>query len=399
MITPEHLRIRDEENADDYLVRLWTHKDDYDIDKYTIASLMNAVTESSYDESKWRKDYAQYKKWSNYTLHKNLDQERLRIYEEKREEEEKERIRKQDQKREYRKMVRNSARFEKLQSDIHDAIIDLENVKPLTIHSRQKISTDNKKHGLALFSDWHYGAEVENNHNKYNKDVFRSRVRKLVDKIIDHGIKSKVSTLHVAQLGDLINGSIHVSSRVQANEDLIEQIKQASEAVAEVINELASIFPNIIYYNVIGNHARAGKKDEVGLKENYEYLIPWFLESRLRNLDNVTIVTDNDGYVEAKIFNEDVIFVHGNFDQADRAVSKMPQLLGYVPSYIFSGHVHHNYVKEHGKTTTIVNGSLMGVDDYATQGRFSSTPSQRFMVFDEKDSLECEYIIKLDKLN
>lgn len=398
MNKPEYLQIRDGESLQDYHIRLFEHQEDYEIDKYTIASLLNEVNGTNYDESKWRKDYALYKKWKDYILEKSLDEERLRLYEEKRIEEEKERIRKQDQKREYRKLIRNSARFEKLQDDIHNAILDLERVKPLPHHMDTFKVSGEGKHGLALFSDWHFGTIVDNNHNKYNKDIFNRRVRKLVDKVIEYGIKNRISTLHIAQLGDLFAGNIHVSSRVQANEDLIEQIKYVSEVLAEVINELSSVFENIVYYNIIGNHARAGKKDEVGLKENFEYLVPWFLEARLRDLDNVKIIVDKDGYVETKIFDDEIVFVHGNFDQADRAVHKLPQLLGYVPSYIMGGHVHHNYMKEYGKTATYVNGSMIGLDDYATQGRFGGKPSQKMFIFDKQDGMECEYIIKLDKI-
>jgi DNA repair exonuclease SbcCD nuclease subunit len=190
-------------------------------------------------------------------------------------------------------------------------------------------------------------------------------------------------------------GSIHVSTRVQSNEDVIEQTKYVSEVLAEVISTLANHFSQIKYYNVIGNHGRTGNKHDVGIKENYEYLIPWFLEARLREFDNVEIITDQDGYVTTKIFNDDIVLVHGNYDRVDQCVTRLPQVLGYVPDYIMGGHVHHNYEKEYGKTTVIVNGSLIGADDYAMQGRYGAKPSQKFMVFDELDGLECTYVIKL----
>ncbi len=393
-MTQSYLKKREDESFIDYHVRLFENMKDYNIDKFEIADLLNEEYGSSYDESKWRKDYQQYVKWKDYFVHKNLDEEIAHKHEELRIESEKEKYRNQDQKREYRKMLRNSARFEKLQEDIQRSVHALEKTKPLPIHESDYINHKSNKHGLALFSDWHFGMEVDTNTNKYNKDIFNSRVQKLVSKVIEHGKKNNISTLHIGQLGDLISGNIHVSTAVQANEDLIEQIKYVSEVLAEVINKLASIFPNIVYYNVIGNHARAGKKSDVGINENFEYLVPWFLEARLSKLDNVEIITDKDGYIETKIFDDEIILVHGNFDQADRAVNRLPQLLGYVPSYVIGGHVHHNYTKEFGKTTTLVNGSLIGSDDYATQGRYGAKPSQRFLVFDEQDGLECEYTIK-----
>jgi hypothetical protein len=397
-ITLEHLKKREDESFNDYHIRLYENKEDYNIDKFQIAELLNDEMGSNYDESKWRKDYAQFKKWEDFITSKNLDEEIVKKHEELRLESEKEKYRKQDQKREYRKLIRNSARFEKIRDDIVAAVRNLEKVKPLTFYSEQPIDGLSEKHGLALFSDWHFGMEVDTNINRYNKDIFNRRVEKLVKKVIEYGKKNEISTLHIGQLGDILSGNIHVSTRVQSNEDLIEQIKYVSEILAEILNRLAYVFPNIKYYNVIGNHARAGKKSEVGINENFEYLVAWFLETRLRDLDNVEVIADKDGYVETKIFDKDIIFVHGNFDQADKAVARLPQMLGYVPDFIIGGHVHHNYLKEFGKTTTIVNGSLIGNDDYATQGRYGAKPSQKFMVFDERDGLECEYIIKFDDI-
>ncbi|HYK72860.1 MAG TPA: hypothetical protein VEV44_06980 [Pseudoneobacillus sp.] len=389
------LKRKENESFMEYHVRLFENKDEYEIDKYDIANLLNADMGSNYDESKWRKDYAQYLKWKDFIVSKSLDEDRLAKYEDSRIESEKERIRKQDQNRELRKKIANSARFEKLQLDIIKAIKELEYKRPLAL-SPSNYSGDKAKQGLALFSDWHYGMEVNNSMNVFNKDVFNKRVGYLVSKIIENGKKHDVSTLHVGQLGDLVSGTIHVSIRTQSNEDIIEQIKYVSETIAEVLVKLANEFPNIKYYNVIGNHGRIGHKSDVGLKENFEYLIPWFLEARLKDFDNIEIITDEDGYIPTHIFKEEIILVHGNFDRVDQCVNKLPQVLGYVPSYIIGGHVHHNYEKEYGKTTVIVNGSLIGADDHSTQGRYGGKPSQKFLVFDEEDGLECTYIIKLN---
>lgn len=396
MSLPEYLNIRDGESIEDYMIRLFDNKEDYEIDKYTITDLLNDVESTKFDESKWRKDYAQYLRWKDYMAEKNLDKEQLQIYEDKRIEELKERIRKQDQNRELRKKIANSARFEKIQFDIIEAIHNLAKMKPLPHHTDTFKVNGQGKEGLALFSDWHFGSEINNTQNRFNKEIFNKRVRKLVDKIIEHGMKNRISTLHIANLGDMISGAIHVSTRVQANEDLIEQITYVSEKLAEIINELSQVFDKIKYYNVIGNHARAGKKGDVGINENYEYLIPWFLEARIGNLNNVEIIVDKDGFIETEIADEKLIFVHGDFDSPDRSVNKLPQLLGYVPNHIFSGHIHHNVTKEHGVSTVHVNASLMGLDDYAIQGRFASTPSQKMFIFDPVEKLECEYVIKLN---
>ncbi|WEG18515.1 hypothetical protein PQ478_08535 [Alkalihalophilus pseudofirmus] len=389
------LEKRQDESFADYHIRLFSHLEEYEIDKFKAAELLNKEFGSSYDESKWRKDYQQYCKWKDYIVGKNYDEEVLAKYEELRIESEKEKIRKQDQKREYRKMYYNQARFEKIQEDIKESISSLSQHKSL-VHSIPSAPSLSQREGLILFSDWHYGIEVDNKFNTFNKDIFNKRVRKLVDKTIENGKKNEISTLHVAQLGDIISGQIHVSSKVQANEQLIEQITYVSEVLAEVLVELASNFPEVKFYNVIGNHARSGHKNDVSIKENYEYLIPWYLQSRLSPISNIEIISDTDGLIEADICGESIIFAHGNFDSVGNSVKALPQMLGYVPNFIISGHIHHNVEKEFGKTSHIVNPSLIGVDDYAVQKRLFSTPSQKFLLFNKEDGLEATYIIKLN---
>ncbi|MBL4950998.1 metallophosphoesterase [Neobacillus sp. YIM B02564] len=389
------LKRKEEESFLDYQIRLFSNKDEYEIDSYQIADLLNAEYGSNYSESKWRKDYAAYVYWKDYIISKNLDDEILDKYEKVRIESEKEKIRKNDQKREYRKLISNQARFEAIKDDIYNAILHIEKKKPLYFDS-PTISNFDGKEGLALFSDWHYGMDIDNSINVFNKDIFNKRINKLINKIIEYGTLNNISTLHIANLGDLVGGLIHVSTRVQANEDVIGQIKYVSETLSEILNKLSSIFPMIKFYNVVGNHGRTqANKHDVGMKENFEYLIPWYLEARLRNHSNIEIITEQDGYITTSIFNNEIVFVHGNYDRVDQCVTRLPQVLGYVPDYIIGGHVHHNYEKEYGATTVIVNSSLIGVDDFAMQGRFCAKPSQKFMIFDKEEGLESTYIIKL----
>lgn len=66
MITPEHLQRDKNESLDDYLIRLYENRENYEIDRYTIANLMNEEAGTDYGESKWRKDFASYKRWVDH---------------------------------------------------------------------------------------------------------------------------------------------------------------------------------------------------------------------------------------------------------------------------------------------------------------------------------------------
>lgn len=381
------------ESLEDYHIRLFENKEEYEIDKFQITDLLNKEADEEYSESKWRKDYAQYLKWKDYILSKNLDGEILDKYEKIRIEAEKEKIRRNDQRREYNKYIRNQARFEGLRDDIIRVIEEINIKKPLVFNDNP--TCDSEREGLVLFSDWHYGMVIDNSINKFNKEVFDERVTKLVNRTIEHGIRNEISTLHVANLGDLVGGLIHVSTRVEANEDVIGQIKYVAETLSEVLSKFANTFNKIEFYNICGNHGRTiANKNDGSIKENFEYLLLWYLQARLSGFNNITFTDEKDGYIVTKIKNKDVVFVHGHYDKPEVSVTKIPQLIGLVPDYIFSGHIHHHFEKEFGKTTCIVNSSLIGADDYAMQGRFSSVPAQKLLIFND-DDLESTYNIKL----
>ncbi|MEB5480807.1 hypothetical protein P8825_14665 [Shouchella clausii] len=391
-----HLQKRSDESITDYLIRIYSNLHEYGLDYHSAAELMNKEQGSSYNESKWRKDFASYKRWKDYIIKTNLDEEVVQKYEEIRLKAEISKVQNADQKREYRKMIRHEARFLAIKKCIEDAVENLNRDKPfLSVPPPSLPSTNTKKEDMVLFSDWHYGMEVDNRFNKFNSSIFKKRVEKLVAKTIANGLKNGISTLHVAQLGDLISGQIHTSTRVQSNEDLIEQITQVTEILAEVLVELANNFEHIKYYNVIGNHSRAGKKDEMAIKENYEYLIPWYLEARLKDIANIELIVDKDGLIETEIHGEKIILAHGNFDSVSSSVKNLSQMFGYVPDYIITGHIHHHEEKDFGSTKHIVNPSLIGVDDYAVSRRLYSIPSQKYLSFDS-EGLEAVHDIKLN---
>lgn len=387
------------ESERDYKIRLCKNRDLYDLSWRDISALMLEYFGIDKSPDVYRKFWHPYSEGYEDGIKQGTPSDHLESIEEKTREFEIQKIQFQDQKREYRKLLRNEARFMKIKEDIEQSVSSLNEYQPYVY---EDLSSDdiNDKEGLVLLSDWHMGMEVDNTFNKFNKEIFNQRVRKVVEKTIEYGKKNNISTLHVANLGDMISGTLHVSTRVQSNEDLIEQITYVAEVLSNCLSEFAKHFKQVKYYNVIGNHARIlPNKNDVGLKENFEYLIPWYLEARLKDFDNIDMVSDEDGMIMANIMGEEVVFVHGNFDRADSCVKNISQMTGNVPDYIFMGHIHHHVEKENGHTTVIVNGSLIGADDHTVQKRLYAKPSQKFIVFDKEEGLESTYHIKLNKIN
>ena len=60
-----------DETIDDYAVRLYTHKNEYGIDCYQIANILNEETGEKKDESAWRKHYHSFMEGINYAKRMN----------------------------------------------------------------------------------------------------------------------------------------------------------------------------------------------------------------------------------------------------------------------------------------------------------------------------------------
>ncbi|MDR4211162.1 hypothetical protein FO586_33805, partial [Bacillus thuringiensis] len=95
--------------------------------------------------------------------------------------------------------------------------------------------------------------------------------------------------------------------------------------------------------------------------------------------------SDTEGFIVINISGKNIVLAHGDLDRGANSITKLSQLLGIQIHYIFTGHVHHHFVKEHGLTVQYGVGSFCGLDQYAISGRFSGRPSQLLVTFNEAD--------------
>ncbi|OPH61734.1 hypothetical protein BC351_00390 [Paenibacillus ferrarius] len=397
MTSPSDVKRKQNESPIDYKYRICRDRELLGIETwYDVANLLNKEFEANWTESTYRKWFTNFQSGVEYSKSQLSNNEYLQEIEDKTLELEKKTWQFRDQKRERTNAVRAQARFEHLKNEIDKSIASLKNEKPLNFQTPPFPSIVNKgKKAVLLVSDWHYGADFSNSLNTYNPSVFRSRVEQLTTKALTYAERNNVTDLVLANLGDQVNGLIHVSSRVQASEDVIRQTQVVSEVLAEMTAKFSGIFNTVKVINICGNHARTiGNKTESVMKENFEKLVPWYLESRLKDFKNVEILIDADGYYIDEVEGEKFVYVHGDLDYVSSAAKTLPQMLGIIPKFLFSGHIHHNHVKEHGRTTHIVSGSLMGVDDYAISKRFYAEPMQKFLILDGSN-IECSYDIKV----
>ena len=88
---------------------------------------------------------------------------------------------------------------------------------------------------------------------------------------------------------------------------------------------------------------------------------------------------------------------HGDFDSfSESGVSKLVMMLGYKPSAIFYGHLHHCSTDSIYDIDIIRSGGFAGTcDDYSISKRLSGKPSQMVCIVDAH-GIECTYQVKLN---
>src|SRR5699024_3521584 len=351
---------RKEESLVSYWIRLYKNRSIYGLTFAECGELMNEVSGENWNEARWRRTIQNYLEIQDYLDQENptgVNQDVLQEIEDQKLELEKEKIKMRDQKRELNSLIRRQARLENLEDYFKEVTENFEGVSlPKT-----KSNVNDKKEAAIVISDWHIGMKFDGRFNTFNHEIAEQRIAKVKDKTLDTVRKENISTLHIANLGDMISGGIHVSTRVQAEEDVIQQVIRVSEYLKQFIKTFLDEGIQVEYYNIIGNHGRyqSNKSEVAGIEENFEKLILTILDTAFSNYENYNSTGCRDGIIEVEISSQKIILSHGDMDKNTNAAMRLPQLFGYVPNYIITGHIHHSTSKDFGITEHIVNPSLI----------------------------------------
>lgn len=314
---------------------------------------------------------------------------------------EKERRRLFDQRREYNRLLITDGRAEHLYASLEESAKNLsDTVGSIFNPSYNAYGSYGDNEAIVVFSDWHYGLVAENEFNKFNTDICKSRVRSVVESAIDRIVLHSCKRLHVIVLGDMIHGAIHVSARVSSEELVCDQLMQVSEVLAQAIIALSSVVESTDVYITYGNHARTVQnKNESIHRDNIERIIPWWLSQRMSHNSDVTVHDDcSSEFILLNVCGHDICASHGDLD----SVKSSPRLLstlfhkrrGMDVEYIILGDKHHFEGFEELGVTAQICGSLCGSDEYANDKRLYSTPSQMLLIVNPEIGVDAEYKIK-----
>ena len=347
-------------------------------------------TGNNYSSENLRKAFYVVYKLLNKIDENNCDYDAIKDLENLRDEIYKERCRLQDIQREKRNDLRIEARFENLLEVVKDSMdfmptYEIKDFKPIN-------KNQDKKYAVLQLSDWHCGALVDNQFNYYNVDTMVDRATKVRNNALDYCKLHNVTDLVIEINGDMVNGAIHVSSRVESEEGVIQQVITVTDVLAKLINSMKPYFNSIKIVTTLGNHGRLtpNKSDSI-TNENFEMLIPTMLRDKLGDVK----IIDSKGldFTKYEIDGKTIMVSHGQNDSMTKVISDFSKMFKVVPNEIHLGHTHSYTDINDCDIKVTVNGSLIGSDDYAITIRKVTTPSQNLIVY-EKD--RCIYEIKAE---
>lgn len=254
---------------------------------------------------------------------------------------------------------------------------------------------------LILLSDTHFGQTFDSYWGSYNTDVARDRLGKLLDNIRTIQETHRAATCVVAVLGDCISGSIHKTVQVTNRENVIEQIKIATEMISSFCYELSQLFSDVKMFGVSGNHSRLTEKKENALHtERLDEIIYWGVDLSLKHIDNFTYLTDVNcdiGVAILPIYGKQYVFVHGDNDSFTKSgVQNLVTMLHIIPEAVLCGHRHVCALDDCNGIKMVQGGSLVGTgDQFTIEKRIYGKPSQMVCICNE-NGLEAFYPVALD---
>lgn len=357
---------------------------------------LNIEEEKWRDESSFRKRYQAAKKFYDNCFSKMENEEYQKKLEVMNRELAKNTVRYRDERNAWSKQNYIAARAEQKLDYLEEQLSNQGKVN-FEVHEIAKIDGDTDL--LVVLSDLHIGQCFSSMWGEYNSDIAKKRLEKYLNEIIRIGKTHNSSNVHVSCIGDVISGSIHKTIQISNRENVIEQIKLASEYISSFCYELTKVFKNVYLYDVPGNHSRIDKKEEAMKDERLDSLISWSVCQSLKHIENFHSMIHRrfDTTIgEAYVRENNYILVHGDNDSMTKqGVADLSLMLGFVPKYVIMGHRHTPAMNEFNGVRVYQSGSLAGSgDDYTIQHRMSGSPSQLVLVCNDS-GVECSYNVDL----
>lgn len=293
----------------------------------------------------------------------------------------KERQKLRDEKSEYQTLLREQARMELFFERIDESINKLINKKNKPLPSPIYIN-DNSDKLFSAYADCHYGCEFSlkgfNGHvlNEYNPVVFKRRMIEYRDELIDFGRLHDINKLSLVDLGDSIEGLLHLSQLKSLRGNIVDDIMDYADFIEEWLYSLSEYFV-VDFYTSEGNHSDlrllTGKKNDFP-HENLEKIYTRFLKKVFKNNPNIIIHDSLDGLNYFNVNGFNFLTAHGNKENnLKTSIQDYESTYGIKVDYFIVGHLHSKNEFEVAKGKEVIQvRSMMGINEFARDIKKSS---------------------------
>ncbi|MHA1833226.1 MAG: hypothetical protein ACTSV7_04490 [Candidatus Baldrarchaeia archaeon] len=320
----------------------------------------------------------------------------------------------------YKHAIKASSMQEVILEYLHEHIQALPEVP--TPKPRKIEFTDSSEEELILnLSDIHAGeivnAEEMAGLNEYNFHIMSHRLKALADTVVDIS-KNKLRgyqfhKLHILGLGDWISGTIKDELVESSEGNVIEWTMNLAYIVSQMIRELAVEFEEIVFAGVIGNHGRLHKKPRFKARYvNWDYVCYQMISALLFKQKNVKCIIPKSFWYIHEVNNHKFLLIHGDnilsnlgipWYGINRMVANFKELLASKEQhfdYIMLGHFHNYGLLDRVKGELLINGSLIGGNEYSVGKMFTSSEAcQHFCGVHPKRGMTFRYKVNVQHID
>ncbi len=319
--------------------------------------------------------YAVYKYFKNRIEKETLtDDKILKQYETQKREIYKERQKLRDEKNEYSAWLREQSRIELFYERIDEAVDKILLKKNRVMPSPISIESNSDKL-FSAFADPHYGCEFVIKGfdgeiiNEYNPTIFEKRMIEYRDELIDFGKKNNTKHLHLVDLGDSVEGILHLSQLQSLRGNIVDHIMDYADFIEDWLFSLCDKF-HIDFYTSEGNHSDlrllTGKKGDFP-HENLEKIYTRTLKKAFKNNPNVVIHDSLDGLNYFNVNGFKVLSAHGNNENnLKNSIKDYEDTYNIDVDYFCLGHLHTKNEFEVAKGKEVIQvRSVMGINIFS----------------------------------
>lgn len=276
---------------------------------------------------------------------------------------------------------------------------------------------------MTIWSDWHWGEVVNPDEvggvNKFDRETGIARVRRLVQTTValakDHMVRPTYPGVVVCLGGDMITGAIHEELAFTNWGTVQEQFLEVQEQLIWGLGKMADAFGRVFVPCVVGNHGRNTIKSHMKGRvfQNYEWNIYQQLERHFAKDRRFRFMVPNETDAYFSVLGHRFLLTHGDtlgvkggdgiigalgpIARGAFKVGRSEAQIGRDFDTLLMGH-YHIYMPRGDAVPVIVNGSLIGYNEYARLGLRApyTRPSQALWFVHQDHGVTAQWQVYLD---